>query len=98
MAAIVSLCVKDWPDFGIICAMLFANACLGFCEEYHAKKALDELSQKLESEVAIRRDGETKVVPVQELVPGDVVLLVGGTVVPADIQWIKGDIQWIPLR
>ena len=73
--------------------MLFANACLGFREEYHAKKALDELSQKLESEVAIRRDGETKVVPVQELVPGDVVLLVGGTVVPADIQWIKGDIM-----
>jgi H+-transporting ATPase len=71
--------------------MLTVNACLGFREEYHAKKALDELSNQLESEVAVRREGETMVMPVQELVPGDVVLLVGGTVVPADIQWIKGD-------
>ena len=71
--------------------MLTVNACLGFREEYHAKKALDELSNQLESEVAVRREGETMVMPVQELVPGDVVVLVGGTVVPADIQWIKGD-------
>jgi len=71
--------------------MLTVNACLGFREEYHAKKVLDELSNPLESEVAVHREGETMVMPVQELVPGDVVLLVGVTVVPADIQWIKGD-------
>ena len=71
--------------------MLTINVCLGFREEYHDKKALDELSNQLESEVAVRREGETMVMPVQEMVPGDVVLLVGGMVVPADIQWIKGD-------
>ena len=91
IAAIVSLSVQDWTDFGIIVAMLTVNACLGFREEYHAKKVLDELSNPLESEVAVHREGETMVMPVQELVPGDVVLLVGVTVVPADIQWIKGD-------
>jgi hypothetical protein len=55
-------------------------ACLGFREEYHAKKSLDELSNSLESEIAVRRDGTTKSVPTKELVPGDIVLLVGGTV------------------
>lgn len=65
--------------------------CLGFREEYHAKKSLDELSNTLESEIAVRREGETKAVTTKELVPGDVCLLVGGTVVPADIKYIKGD-------
>ena len=71
--------------------MLVINACLGFHEEYKAKKSLDELSHQLESEVAVRRNGETLQLNVKELVPGDVVLLVGGTIVPADTQWIKGD-------
>ena len=69
----------DYPDFGIICGLLLANACLGFREEYHAKKSLDELSDQLESEIAVRREGTTTQMNVKELVPGDVVLLVGGT-------------------
>jgi len=91
LAAIVSIAVQDYADFGIILAMLFINACLGFHEEYKAKKSLDELSHQLESEVAVRRNGETLQLNVKELVPGDVVLLVGGTIVPADTKWIKGD-------
>mmetsp|Transcript_17619 Transcript_17619/g.26304 ORF Transcript_17619/g.26304 Transcript_17619/m.26304 type:complete len:952 (-) Transcript_17619:127-2982(-) len=91
LAAIVSIAVQDYTDFGIILAMLVINACLGFHEEYKAKKSLDELSHQLESEVAVRRNGETLQLNVKELVPGDVVLLVGGTIVPADTQWIKGD-------
>lgn len=91
LAAIVSIAVQDYPDFGIIMAMLVINACLGFHEEHKAKKSLDELSHQLESEVAVRRNGETLQLNVKELVPGDVVLLVGGTIVPADTQWIKGD-------
>ena len=91
LAAIVSIAVQDYTDFGIILAMLVINAVLGFHEEYKAKKSLDELSQQLESEVAVRRNGETIQLNVKELVPGDVILLVGGTIVPADTKWIKGD-------
>lgn len=79
LAGIISLVVRDWPDFGIICAMLLVNAFLGFHEEHKAKKSLDELSKELESEVAVRREGETTQLNVKELVPGDVILLVGGT-------------------
>ncbi|KAL3911479.1 MAG: hypothetical protein SGILL_007265 [Bacillariaceae sp.] len=91
IAALISLAVQDYTDFGIICGILLVNACLGFREEYHAKKSLDELSDSLESEIAVRREGETKAIPVKELVPGDIVLLVGGTIVPADIKFVKGD-------
>jgi H+-transporting ATPase len=80
LAALVSLGIGDYVDFGIIAAMLLVNACLGFHEEYKAKKSLDELSKELESEIACRRNGETIQVNVKELVPGDIVLLVGGTV------------------
>lgn len=79
LAAIISIAVQDYTDFAIICAMLIINACLGFHEEYKAKKSLDELSNQLESEVAVRRNGETLQLNVKELVPGDVILLVGGT-------------------
>lgn len=47
---------------------------------------------QLESEIAVRREGDTMVLNTKELVPGDVVLLVGGTIVPADVQWLKGDV------
>ncbi|KAL7541478.1 hypothetical protein ACHAXR_010955 [Thalassiosira sp. AJA248-18] len=91
LAALISLGVGDYAEFGIIVGMLLANACLGFREEYHAKKSLDELSEQLESEIATRREGETLSLNVKELVPGDVVLLVSGTIVPAETQWISGD-------
>jgi H+-transporting ATPase len=91
VAAIVSLAVQDYQDFGIIVGILLVNACLGFREEYHAKKSLDELSNSLESEITVRRDGETKSILTKELVPGDICMLVGGTVVPADVKFLKGD-------
>lgn len=92
VAAIVSLAVEDFVDFGIIIAMLSVNACLGFREEYHAKKSLDEVSGSLESEITVRRNqGETKQILTKDLVPGDIILLVGGTILPADTKWVKGD-------
>lgn len=91
IAALVSLGVGDYTDFGIITAMLFINACLGFREEYHAKKSLDEVSNAIDSQIATRRNGETNNLNTKELVVGDIILLVGGTIVPADTKWIKGD-------
>jgi len=91
LAAIVALAVQDYIDFAIIAAILLVNGLLGFREEYHAKKALDEISNSIESEVAVRRNGEVKNTGTTQLVPGDIILLVGGTVVPADTKWLSGD-------
>jgi P-type E1-E2 ATPase len=71
--------------------MLFINGCLGFREEHHAKKSLDEVSNSIDSEIATRRNGATSNLNTKDLVVGDIILLVGGTVVPADTKWIKGD-------
>lgn len=95
IAAIISLAAQDYVDFGIICGILFVNAILGFKEEYHAMKSLEEVSNSIVSEIPVRRDGKTKVVVTTELVPGDICMLVGGAVVPADIKWISGDIMSI---
>lgn len=92
VAAIISIAVQDYVDFGIVLAMLLVNGLLGFREEYHAKLSLDELSKSIESEITVIRNGGTAVtIKTAYLVPGDIVLLVGGVVIPADVKWIKGD-------
>jgi len=91
IAAVVAFAVEDYPDGAVILVMLFVNASLGFHEEYKCAKSLEELSNSLESEIAIRREGKTEALPTKECVPGDIVLLVGGTILPADIKWVKGD-------
>jgi len=92
IAMIISLAVQDWVDFAIIFGVMLINALLGFREEAHAKKSLDEVSNSLDSEVAVKRNGDTVQLRVQELVPGDLILLVGGTAIPADTKWISGDV------
>jgi len=91
LAAVVSIAVLDYPDFIVIIIMLIVNASLGFHEDYKCKKSLDELSASLESEIAIRREGKTEALPTKECLPGDIILLVGGTIIPADVKWMKGD-------
>ena len=71
--------------------ILFINGLLGFCEEYHARRLLEALSNSIQAEVTVRRNGDTLSIPTTMLVPGDIVLLVGGNMVPADVMWITGD-------
>lgn len=71
--------------------MLLVNAFLDFFQEHRALNALKALKQRLANEVIVLRDGEFKTVLVRELVPGDVVKLKIGDIVPADAQLLKGD-------
>jgi len=91
LAAILSAATGDWADFAIVVIILIINALLGFREQMEAKKALDELTASVSSEVPARRDGEVNPIDVEELVPGDVILIVGGDNVPADVTWVEGD-------
>lgn len=68
------------------------NGCLGFTEELKAKASLDELTNKMEAKIAVLRDGRAENLLTRLLVPGDVILLVGGVAVPADVDWLDGDI------
>lgn len=92
LAIIIAGAVEDWIDFGIIIAMLVCNGTLGFVEELKAAAALAELTNKMEKKIPTLRDGKAEQLLTRLLVPGDVVLLMGGAEVPADIEWMEGDV------
>ena len=89
---IISAAVQDWSDFAVLLGMLLINSTLGLHEELQCRKELEKLTSMLVSSVSVCRDGRNIMLPVTELVPGDVSLLVGGNAVPADCEWIEGDI------
>ena len=91
VAALLSAVVQKWDDFVIIVIMLLVNAGLDFFQEHRALNALKALKQRLTAEVVVRRDGQFKTVPARELVPGDIIKLRIGNIVPADVQLLEGD-------
>lgn len=92
VACILSLATEDWLDFAIIFLIVLCNGLLGFTEELKAAASLAELTAKMEQKVAVLRDGQAETLLTRLLVPGDVILLTGGTQVPADVEWLEGDV------
>ena len=90
IAAILSALVKRWEDFTIILILLFVNAFVDFWQEHKALSALKVLKQKLAKKALVLRDGEWKLIPARELVPGDIIKLKIGDIVPADAKLIGG--------
>ncbi|VAX35679.1 Lead, cadmium, zinc and mercury transporting ATPase; Copper-translocating P-type ATPase [hydrothermal vent metagenome] len=91
VAAVLSALVKDWIDFGIIMVLLLANAVVGFWEEHQAGNAIEALKAKLAIQCKVKRDGKWMVIPARELVPGDIIRLRLGDIVPADVKLLEGD-------
>jgi H+-transporting ATPase len=91
VAAILSAVVQKWDDFVIITIMLLVNAGLDFFQEHRALNALKALKQRLSAEVIVLRDGAFSTIPAPELVPGDIIRLRMGNIVPADVQLLQGD-------
>jgi len=90
-AVILSGVLRHWPDFGIILLLLVANAAVGFWEEHQAGKAIDALKAQLAVTCRVRRDGTWVTPPSRELVPGDVIRMRMGDIVPADARLLAGD-------
>jgi H+-transporting ATPase len=91
IAALLSIFVKHWADFGIIMALLVVNAIVGFWEEYQAGNAIAALKSQLALQAKVKRDGDWVIIPARELVPGDVIRLRLGDIIPADIQLFDCD-------
>jgi len=88
-AVVISLFLKEFGDATIIMAVILLNAVIGVIQEAKAEKSLEAL-KKLSSPIAlVRRDGIQMEVPAGELVPGDIVLLEAGRIVPADLRLIS---------
>ncbi|KAF9975088.1 hypothetical protein BGZ73_001380 [Actinomortierella ambigua] len=84
IATIISAVVQHWIDFGIMLALLLINALIGFIEESKAESALDALRQTLALKTRCWRDGQLVELDVATLVPGDVIVLRLGDIIPAD--------------
>jgi H+-transporting ATPase len=91
IAVILSGVVGHWPDFFIILVLLVANAVVGFWEEREAGNAIEALKAKLAIKARVKRDGKWVNPAARELVPGDVIRLRLGDIVPADARLLDGD-------
>jgi H+-transporting ATPase len=90
-AVILSAVARHWPDFGIILVLLLANGVVGFWEEREAGSAIEALKAKLAVKARVKRDGKWVTPAARELVPGDVIRLRLGDIVPADARLLDGD-------
>ena len=91
VAAVLSAVVQHWADFFIIAVLLLVNAGIGFWEEYKADNAIALLKQKLALMARVLRDGSWRTLPADQVVPGDIVQVRLGDIVPADLQLRAGE-------
>jgi H+-transporting ATPase len=96
-AAIVAIALSngdgkppDWPDFVGIVVLLFLNATIGYVEKYRAGNAVKALMASLAPECRVKRNnGAWSTIPATELVPGDIVAIKLGNVIPADARIVS---------
>lgn len=91
IAAILSALVKKWEDFVIITILLFTNAVIDFRQEAKALSALKVLKEKLAKKALVFRNGKFQTIDARELVPGDIIKIKIGDLIPADVKLLEGD-------
>ncbi|MCP3915719.1 MAG: HAD-IC family P-type ATPase [bacterium] len=88
-AMLISLAIRHWEDAIVIAAVLVLNATIGFFQEYRAENAIAALMGLVSPRAAVLRDGAVRDVAGQDLVPGDVVRIAAGDIIPADLRVIE---------
>jgi len=83
-AAIVSGIVGEWVDASIVLAIVLGSTILGFVQEYTAGNAVEKLRSQITIKSSVLRGGQPKMLPSEQVVPGDVVALSAGSLIPAD--------------
>jgi Mg2+-importing ATPase len=90
-AAVVSAAVGETTDAGIILTIVGLSVGLGFLNEFRSEKAVEALHSQIRRTALVERDGQAQQVDVVELVPGDLVRLRVGDIVPADLRLLETD-------
>jgi plasma-membrane proton-efflux P-type ATPase len=90
---ILSLVLRKYSDLVVVAALLIVNAVISFTQEKHAAGVLEALRRRLPINVRVLRDGIWQTVPARELVPGDIVRVRPGDIIPADLKLFTGTIN-----
>ena len=83
-ATVISAFLQDWADTVIILLIVMGSALLSFYQEYNANNAAEKLREQVSFKTDVLRDGKPASISTDEIVPGDVVLLSAGSLIPAD--------------
>src|SRR6476620_3662787 len=83
-AAVVSLLIKEWSTAILLVLLTILNAVVGMRQEGKAESAMNALKSMMKATARVRRDGSESVIPAEQVVVGDVVLIAAGDEVPAD--------------
>ncbi len=84
IAALISSFAGEWTDAAIVISIVVASAWIGYRREYTAHEAAAALRDRIRARTRVLRDGKEQAVLIEEVVPGDIVLLAAGSLVPAD--------------
>ncbi len=87
---VLSAVLGKYSDLAVVSALLVINAILGFAQEQRAAGVVETLRQRLRVSARVRRDSNWQVVPALELVPGDIVRVRSGDIIPADVKLLTG--------
>ncbi|CAK0787749.1 hypothetical protein CVIRNUC_010971 [Coccomyxa viridis] len=99
VAAILAIILLDYADFCLIIALLLVNATISFVEESNADKAIKALTAALAPKARVKRNGKVESVEAKELVPGDIVIIQFGNIVPADVKLLgKSGSDEVPMQ
>src|SRR6266508_5604128 len=83
-AVVVSAFAQEWIDALVILTIVVASAIITFIQEYSATNAVEQLLSRLSHKMNVLRNGQEQSIPVETIVPGDIVLLSAGNLIPAD--------------
>ena len=87
---VLSAVLRKYADLAVVGALLLVNAVLAFLQEHRAAGVVEALRRRLQVSARVLRDSSWQVVPARELVPGDVVRMRAGDIIPADIRLLTG--------
>ena len=90
---VLSLVLRKFSDLAVVGALLVVNAILSFAQERRAAGVVETLRRRLQVSARVRRDSNWQVVPARELVPGDIVRVRPGDIIPADLKLMTGTLS-----